>query len=87
MKTIYKYRLVQGSFPLPKGAEILTIQMQNGAPYVWAKINTKAEIDYRVLVVIGTGQAIPDGFEYKYIDTYQDDEFVWHVFEILSQKQ
>jgi len=82
MITIYKYELKEGPFGMPKGSEILTIQMQNGLPYIWALVDTDAELDFTCLVVIGTGQEMPEKFNYKYISTFQNGQFVWHVFEI-----
>lgn len=82
MKVIYKYKLESGPICLTKGAEILTIQLQNGYPYIWTLIDNKAEKDYKVLVILGTGQEMPENFDYKYIATFQQNTFVWHVFEL-----
>ena len=41
MKTIYKYTLDSHdcTLQLPKGAEILTVQLQNQIPTLWALVN------------------------------------------------
>jgi len=82
MKVIHKYKLEAGPLRLTKGAEILTIQMQNGFPHIWVLLDNEAEEDWKVFVIIGTGQEIPEKFDYKYIATYQQNTFVWHVFEL-----
>jgi hypothetical protein len=79
---IYKYRFVstdQFSIAMPMGAKILTVQMQQGTPCLWAEVNLNAPYENRYFRIFGTGQPNPFG---KYIGTYQVDEFVWHLYEI-----
>jgi hypothetical protein len=88
MKTIYKYPIpIKVPFPLrlPKGAKILSIQTQGIQPCMWieVKIEDKVELtkyEERWFFTIGTGQQLPDT-EIRYIETYQDGPFVWHVYE------
>ena len=81
-KQIWKYSL-ENIIEMPKGAEILTIDIQNGQMFnaqMWVKVNTENEMEKRMFEVIGTGQNFDDTNK-KYIGTYQDGPFVWHVFE------
>lgn len=90
MKTIWKYKLTLNSpyiIGMPEGAEILTVQVQNGNPCLWVKVDTEAELEERVFYVFATGQEIDfDGQDIylTYIGTFQlyDGALVFHVFEI-----
>ena len=81
-KQIWKYSL-ENVIEMPKGAEILTIDIQNGQMFnaqMWVKVNTENEMEKRMFEVIGTGQNFDDTNK-KYVGTYQEGPFVWHVFE------
>jgi hypothetical protein len=85
MKTIWKYQLViQDSQPLtmPKGAEILTVQVQNNIPCIWALVDPDAEIEHREFCMFGTGHDF-GLIDYKYIGTFQIHEglLAFHLFE------
>ena len=84
MKKIYKYELTSQNctLKLPKDAEILTVKLQNATPTLWALVDPEAELENRHICIIGTGWEVEDTM--KYITTYIDGYFVWHVFE--SQK-
>jgi hypothetical protein len=81
-KQIWKYSL-ENIIEMPKGAEILTIDIQNGQMFnaqMWVKVDTENEMEKRMFEVIGTGQNFDDTNK-KYVGTYQEGPFVWHVFE------
>jgi hypothetical protein len=84
MKTIYKYTLDSQdcTLNLPKGAEILTVQLQNGIPTLWALVNNMTVTEKRHICIVGTGWDVEDNM--KYITTYMDGYFVWHVFELIK---
>jgi hypothetical protein len=83
MKTIYKYTLDSQdcTLQLPKGAEILTVQLQNQIPTLWALVNPMTVTEERHICIVGTGWQVEDNM--KYITTYMDGYFVWHVFELM----
>lgn len=86
MKTIYKYQIEIADGQLirmPKGATILTVQLQDGKPYLWAKIETGNPNVVRSINMFGTGNPISDA-PLDYIGTIQLNGFVWHVFERLK---
>lgn len=87
-KIIYKYPLeikTWQSLNLPKGYEILTIQIQRGIPQLWAMVDPSKEVEIVTIEFIGTGQPITDECDRKYINTIQSyDGLVWHVFENKS---
>lgn len=90
-RTIWKFPLGQpgfaNSFPMPKGAEILTVQMQGGVPCIWAVVNPAELRDFWETVtfqIIGTGWDFDTRHKRKYVGTVQDGPFVWHVFQLLE---
>jgi hypothetical protein len=84
MKTIFKYALDSQdcTLQLPKGAEILTVGLKNGSPSLWALVNPNtSELEERHICIVGTEWQVEDTM--KYITTYMDGYFVWHVFELI----
>lgn len=88
MKKIYKYPIkvvdIQ-TVKLPKGAIILTTQLQDEKPYIWAYVDpNEIEAEDVTLRVYGTGQEINDSLDLTYIGTIQEYEgrLVWHVFKV-----
>ena len=85
MKTIWKYEIqttnVQ-TIDMPTGATILCVQIQDGVPCIWAMVESKhGSLEMRTIVIYETGYQI-DRPDLRYIGTYQDDIFVFHVFEM-----
>ncbi len=70
---------------MPVGAEILTMQTQNGTPCIWALVNPDAERETRHFEVYGTGHPMfyDARATRKYVGTYQlsEGDLVLHVFE------
>ena len=86
MKRIYKYELEDGrGVEMPIGAKVLTIQTQNGLPYIWALVDIDAECDFRYFTIVGTGHDFPNADDFNYINTIQDGPFVWHIFELIKK--
>lgn len=85
MKTIYKYQLESKSLneiELPEHAEILSVQIQNDIPCLWAMVNTDYPIEKRGVRIFGTGEKINPLEPLIFIDTFQFMGLVFHVFEI-----
>lgn len=88
-KVIYKYPLetidVQ-KISMPFDAEILTIQVQNKVPCIWALVNEYSIKEIRIFEIFGTGNPIPENVNRKYIGTYQlnEGQLVFHCFEFLG---
>ena len=85
MKTIYKYILDSQdcTLQLPKGSELLTVQLQNENLILWVLVNPNTnESEERHICIVGTGWDVEDNM--KYITTYMDGYFVWHVFELIK---
>jgi len=86
---IWKYVLTttdNQTIKMPKGAQILTFQIQNGKPCLWALVNPSLTETERYIEIHGTGNYIEESLlERKYIGTYQlhGGSLVFHVFEII----
>lgn len=85
MKTIYKYA-VRPEVEMPNGAIILKFGEQNGSLCLWAEVDTSNSIGIRRFEVIGTGWDFNnfDKQSLVYLDTVFIDQFVWHIYEYLS---
>ena len=84
MKTIWKYALDlrdEQSPLIPRGAELLSVHMQDGTPTVWALVDPKAERVPREIAIRGTGNPalLPDAA--RFLGTVLDRAYVWHVFD------
>ncbi len=81
MKAIWKFPLESRMLQMPRGAQILTVQVQNEVTCVWAICDKEASQVTRRLVVVGTGWEIePKG---TYIGSFQlhGGVLVFHVFD------
>jgi hypothetical protein len=87
-----KTRILKFNFPIsdriqiqmPKGAKVLSVQIQHDQPTLWAICNPDAEIETRKFFICGTGH--PIDLEGKvYVGTFQMTQgaLVWHLFEVL----
>lgn len=88
MKTIWKFPLKtvdRQHIKLPKGADILCLQLQYDEPVIWALVDNEEAVEEVLIETFGTGHELPTdmGVERKYIGTYQQAEgrLVFHVFQ------
>jgi hypothetical protein len=92
MKTIHKFPVPLTdaiiAIVMPKGAKILTLQVQMGKSCIWAEVDTKAEPENRRFRWTGTGHEIPKGSAIlpDYVGTVQTDggAYVFHLYELLG---
>lgn len=84
MKTIYKYE-VKDKVELPKGANILSVQIKEDVIFLWAEVDTEVCFESRRFLIVGTGHRFPTG-KLKYIGTVQQyGIYVWHIYEDLEE--
>lgn len=86
--TIYKYPIHGWTFEnfeltMPVGSKILSFQMQDTIPTIWAWVDLINPMINRKFIVFGTGDEIPRG-NYDYIGTAIAGVYVLHLFEILK---
>lgn len=87
MKTIWKFSLKDGGLlKMPRGAEVLSVGMQNDEIMLWASVNAEAPRETRIFSIEGTGWCRREDIRSKFIGTVMtaDHRFVWHVFEVTS---
>lgn len=87
MITIWKFRLLleETEITVPKGAKILTLQMQLGTPCIWLTVDTKQEKEVRKFITFGTGHSIETLDNLQFIGSYQVSEvLIFHVFEKVN---
>ena len=87
-KSIWKFELKVQDFEeieMPATAEILSLQVQNGKPCIWALVDPTARKETRTFATYGTGHPIVtnEGISHTFIGTYQlpSNGLVFHVFE------
>jgi hypothetical protein len=68
---------------MPAGAALLTSQYQYGRLNLWAEVDPSADLEDRVIAIVGTGNPMPEA-ETVHVATVQqmDGQLVWHVFEV-----
>ena len=86
MQTIWKFPFKierQITIEMPRGAKVLSIQVQDGVPCMWATVDSDSGMVPQKFNLYGTGSKLPTywGKSMRYVDTFQHGEFVWHVFE------
>lgn len=85
MKTIWKYTVHWDEFTLEmqRGAQVLSVQVQDGVPRMWAIVDPGAATETRHFRLVGTGHTINDTEELRFIGTFQihGGELVFHLFE------
>jgi hypothetical protein len=84
MKTIYKYTVRRScnKIAIPKGASILSVNMQGADCCMWALVDSNAETEEREFEIVGTGWQLYDNL--SYVGTcFANDGFVWHIVEVV----
>ena len=85
---VYKYQMLSRdcTIKMPLGARILSCQIQDRFPCLWAIVDTEQEQKVpRRFIGIGTGYKIPQDVELEFIATIQTGELlVHHIFEATS---
>ncbi len=81
--TIWKYQLAVDDIQfieMPKGAQLLSVQVQYGIPCLWARVDPDAELEFVEIVTYVTGGMARNNLQY--IGTYQlhSGSFIGHVF-------
>lgn len=86
MTTIHKFAVPVAEtleIEMPKGAEVLTIQVQHGDPCIWARVVPFAPPEVRKFRWFSTGEPMPDRASLKYVGTIQQigGSLIFHLFE------
>lgn len=83
---IWKHELIikdRQIISIPRGAELLDVQVQGNIPYLWFLCDPEASQVGRIIALYGTGHPLPtDAPTWVYIATFQTPPFVWHAFDL-----
>lgn len=82
---IWKYMLKvedEVTISMPAGADVLCVQLQNGSPCLWVKVDVQSKPTARRFYVVGTGHPMLVKAK-EYVGTFQmsGGQLVFHVFE------
>lgn len=85
MNSIWKFELAETKEQLlfmPTGAIPLSVQVQNGIPYLWALVDTDKAREHRRVLIRGTGDDAFECTREHFVDTFQMEggKLVFHVF-------
>jgi len=83
-ETIWKFPILvcdEQEIEMPQFSQVLTVQMQDGQPCLWAFVDPERPMRKRKIRVFGTGHTIESCG--RYISTFQmqGGALVFHVFE------
>jgi len=86
---IYKYEIERKDtqvINMTAGAKILSFQVQNGLPVIWALTEEDGPTVKRRFNLYGTGHTLSD-IKQEYIGTVQmfDGDLVLHLFEVFGK--
>lgn len=89
-RVIWKYRIPEYDgrgmitsrpvIDMPDGARILTLQLQDDEPTLWAVVDPERVAAPRSFVIVGTGHPVPEDVG-DYVGSWQWPGLVWHLFE------
>lgn len=91
MIKVYKYsvpwppRSDEFFMEIPDGGRVISAQIQNGLPQMWALVDPDAPVKRRHFLIAGTGHNITHDIDsLDFIDTFQfeDGRLVIHLFEV-----
>lgn len=84
MSQVYKYEVPfvvaeLVSVRMPRGAKVLTLQVQSSKLMCWAIVNPDAPLARHDFLCVGTGNGEPSGV---YVATIQKETCEWHFFDL-----
>jgi hypothetical protein len=94
MRTIFKYPLTNVDFDdgtefginLPEGATIISCQLQQGKPTLWAEVDTDLGQEARRFIIYSTGSSSVKDEPVIYVGTVlMDSGSVWHIYELVPE--
>ncbi len=85
MNSVWKFPLrddPEAILRMPKGAQVLSVQVQEGRPMVWALVDPQEKSVRRKFWIVGTGWNVnPDGLG-SFVGTIQlAGDLVFHIFD------
>lgn len=89
MATIWKFPIpIQDEFTIamPKGAELLHVEVQHGQPCVWARVDPDLGHEDRALKLRGTGHPVDP--ECRHVGSFllHEGALVFHLFDAATRQ-
>lgn len=85
MRTIWKFQIeTRMTLHLFDGWRVLHTEPQGGVPHLWVEVDTEEPRQVVHFQVVGTGHPIP--YSARWLGTWQDPPFVWHLYRIHSEE-
>jgi hypothetical protein len=83
VKVVHKFSidLRKTAVEMPLGSKILSVQLQDGSPTLWALVDPEAMKEIRHFRVLMTGEHFTGSKDLDYLATLQNNGIVAHVFE------
>jgi hypothetical protein len=82
--TIWKFEIPNSPCPyvtMPRGAQVLSVNQQNGRICVWALVNSKQESELAEFRIYATGENVEMTGACDFVGTVMmPSGLVWHVF-------
>lgn len=81
--TIWKFpfTITDGfTLEIPMPAHIVHVAMQGDQPCLWAVVDPEGRKAKASFIIVGTGQEIPPLEMFKFVASFQQPPFVWHLF-------
>ena len=67
------------TYTLPLGSQALKFLKENKCVYSYVPDSTNEELISFELTVVGTGWDLDEFEDWSYLDSYYEDDFVWHI--------
>lgn len=87
--TIWKFKLNVDDIVvlyMPHGADILTVDIQDDWPCLWAAVDRNTPTEARSFVIHGTGHHIDNYDKKMFVGTFfMSNGLVFHVFEMVDE--
>lgn len=90
MLTVHKYSFEIDDYidiEMPRFSRVLSVQVQNGTPCIWAIVDTDSPLAIKKFRLAGTGHPIREKEEdLEFVGTFQlfGGKIVFHLFGILE---
>lgn len=85
MRRVYKFPFGVDddvTLTMPRDAEIVHVDAQQGVPCVWARVDPDADLVDRRFRLAGTGHDLPDGLTHVGSFQLAGGALVFHLFEV-----
>ncbi len=81
----YQFQIADNiTIAAPRESSFLKVEIQNEIPTMWLLVPDDLESTGKYFTIFGTGQQIFSMRGKRYLDTFFDQGYVWHLFETTA---